>query len=415
MKRFVLLQGDGMPDLPIEEKGGKTALELAKTPNLDFLASRGEFGLVDTIPEGFEPQSDIGNLSLLGYDPKEVYTGRSPIEAASKGIVLGDEDVAFRLNLVSFDEAKGAWFLEDFSAGHIEDREGKELIRALQEGFDSSLPLEIHPGLSYRHILVWRNGESRFVLKPPHDIQGQGVEEYLPKGPGAEVLTRLLVGAREILKSHPLNQKRMAEGKMPANGIWLWGQGKAPTNIKPFTVHAGLQGAVIAAVDLVRGIAKLAKMHLVEVEGATGFIDTNYAGKGEAVLQTLEKYPFVFLHLEAPDEAGHMGSLEEKIQAIERFDAEIVGRVLNFARRAGDIRIVATSDHATPFALKTHAPGAVPFALWDPGMTRSNKHTVKFCEASAKASSVRYPSGPALFFRLLDRNGAGGFLNERRH
>jgi 2,3-bisphosphoglycerate-independent phosphoglycerate mutase len=185
----------------------------------------------------------------------------------------------------------------------------------------------------------------------------------------------------------------------------LWGQGKAPTNIKPFTVHAGLPGAVIAAVDLVRGIAKLAKMHLVEVEGATGFIDTNYAGKGEAVLRALGEYPFLFLHLEAPDEAGHMGSLEEKIRAIERFDAEIVGRVLDFARRAGDIRIVATSDHATPFALKTHAPGAVPFALWDPRMTRSNKHAVKFCEASAKASSVRYPSGPALFFRLLDRNG----------
>jgi len=223
------------------------------------------------------------------------------------------------------------------------------------------------------------------------------------------VLTRLLEGAREILKSHPLNQKRTAEGKMPANGIWLWGQGKAPTNIKPFTVHAGLPGAVIAAVDLVRGIAKLAKMHLVEVEGATGFIDTNYAGKGEAVLQALEEYPFVFLHLEAPDEAGHMGSLEEKIRAIERFDVEIVGRVLDFARRAGNIRILATSDHATPFALKTHAPGAVPFALWDPGMTRSNKHAVKFCEASAKASSVRYPSGPALFFRLLDRNGLGDF------
>jgi len=189
----------------------------------------------------------------LGYDPKEVYTGRSPIEAASKGIVLGDEDVAFRLNLVSFDEAKGAWFLEDFSAGHIEDRDAKELIRALQEGFNSSLPIEIHPGLSYRHILVWRNGESRFALKPPHDIQGQRVEAYLPKGPGAEVLTRLLEGAREILKSHPLNQKRTAEGKMPANGIWLWGQGKAPTNIKPFTVHAGLPGAVIAAVDSSEG------------------------------------------------------------------------------------------------------------------------------------------------------------------
>lgn len=409
MKRFVLLQGDGMPDLPVEEKGGRTALELAATPNLDFLASRGEFGLVETIPEGFEPQSDIGNLSLLGYDPKEVYTGRSPIEAASKGIALGEGDVAFRLNLVSFDEAKGDWFLEDFSAGHIEDRDAKELVRALQEGFDSSLPLEIHPGLSYRHILVWRDGESQFALKPPHDIQGRAIEAYLPKGPKAEVLTTLLTGARDILKSHPLNQKRTKEGKLPANGIWLWGQGKAPTKMKPFSMHAGIQGAVIAAVDLVRGIARLADMHLVDVEGATGFIDTNYAGKGEALLRTLGEYPFVFLHLEAPDEAGHMGSLKEKILAIERFDSEIVGRVMDFARRAGDIRIVATSDHATPFSLKTHSPGAVPFALWDPRISKGNKHSVKFCEAAAKASTVRVPSGPALFFWLLERNGTKGF------
>lgn len=411
MKRFVLLQGDGMPDKPIMEKGGRTPLEMARTPWMDFLASQGEFGLVDTIPPGYEPQSDIGNLSLLGYDPSEVYTGRSPIEAASKGIVLGDDDVAFRLNLVSFNEAKGPWFLEDFSAGHIEDEQAQELTLALQEGLRAAFPFEIHHGLSYRHILVWRNGESRFGIKPPHDVQGQDVEPYLPKGPGAEILLRALEEAKRLLSGHPVNQKRLKEGKVPANGIWLWGQGKAPSHIKPFSEHAGLQGAVVAAVDLVKGIAALTKMHFIEVEGATGFIDTNYQGKAKAAIEALKTYPFVFLHLEAPDEAGHMGSLEEKIWAIERFDSEIVSRVVSFAKEAGDVRIVVTSDHATPVSIKTHAPGAVPFALWDPKMDKGPGVTRKFCEKSAEEMQVRCPSGPDLFFRLL---GLGNPLTRGR-
>jgi len=407
MNQYIIFQGDGMPDLPIKSEGGKTPLMLAKTPNMDFLASKGQFGLVKTIPDGFEPQSDIGNLSLLGYNPREVYTGRSPIEAASRGIKLDKHDVSFRLNLVTFDDRRGRWFLDDFSAGHIEPNKAQELVNALGKCMDVNSPFEFHTGLSYRHTFVWRGGRTDIKLEPPHNLQGRDTYAFLPKEGHAKCLVNIMERAREILEAHTVNQELERLGLKVANGIWLWGQGVAPKHIKPFEIHAGFKGAAIAAVDLVRGIARLAKIELIEVAGATGFIDTNYEGKGEAALKALEdKYSFVFVHVEAPDEAGHMGSLKEKILAIERFDSGVVGKVVKNAYRFDNLKIMVVSDHRTPIATKTHSSHPVPFAIWNVSDSVHKNNYRKFEENTAAQTNVFYSSGPELFFNFIDRQSS---------
>jgi 2,3-bisphosphoglycerate-independent phosphoglycerate mutase len=355
--KYVILQPDGVADRPIAELGARTPLEYARTPHMDRLASCGTLGMTHTIPEGFPPGSDVGTMSLLGYDPRRYHTGRSPIEAASMGVELAPDDVAIRCNLVCI--ADGV--MRDFTAGHISTAEATEIVRDLQRrlGTDS---LEFHPGVSYRHLLVWREGKAGMRTTPPHDITDRAVAEYLPAGEGAEVLRGLMEASQELLAQHAVNRARRQRGERPATSIWLWGQGKRPA-LPTLRQRFGLEGAVISAVDLVNGLGVLAGLEVIKVPGVTGFLDTNYQGKASYGLRALETKDLVFVHVEATDETGHMGAVDKKIQAIEDFDSKIVGPILEGLRAVPEWRLLLTPDHATPCALKTHSPDPVPFVI----------------------------------------------------
>lgn len=360
--KYIVLLGDGMPDEGIESLGGKTPLQFARTPAMDHMAQRGLMGLAHTIPPGYPPGSDVANLSVFGYDPRTCYTGRSPLEAASMGVALGPDDVAFRLNLVNLRDDAGTVVMADYSSGHITTEESHELIAALAAELGDS-DFEFHPGVSYRHLLVWRNGKAKLDLTPPHDISGKSIAQHLPKGDGAEVLLRLMKQSQAILTNHPLYRKRLDTGKTPATSIWLWGHGKAPA-METYRDKFNLTGAVISAVDLVRGIGVYAGLEIIKVPGATGYLDTNYQGKAEAALDALERHDFVYLHVEAPDESSHSGSLENKIQAIEDFDARIVAPICEGIKKFGEYRILCTPDHPTPLRLMTHTSDPVPFIIY---------------------------------------------------
>ncbi len=357
-RRVYFLQPDGCADEPIAELDGKTPLAAARTPNLDRLAQQGRCISLETIPKGFPPGSDIGNMSLLGFDPNQFFTGRAPIEAAAMGEVLADDEVAFRCNLVNIDHGQDSPVMVDFSAGHIETDEAHQLIAALAERLPG---VRLLPGVSYRHILVAQPGSGSAETTPPHDIQGQSVDAYLPVGDWSRQCLEWMGMAREVLAEHPVNQARIDRGDLPATDIWLWGQGGA-TQLESLETRHGRTGAMITAVDLLRGLAVLTGMRNIAVPGATGFIDTNYAGKAQAAIDAPE--PFVFLHLEAPDESSHMGSLPYKIESLERFDAEIVGPILADAEQAGAL-IVVTPDHPTLIRTRTHALANVPCVVWD--------------------------------------------------
>lgn len=360
--KYIVLLGDGMPDEAIEQLGGKTPLEYAHTPAMDFMARRGRLGMAQTIPPGFPPGSDVANLSVFGYDPASCYTGRSPLEAASMGVSLGPDDVAFRLNLVNLQRENGEVFMGDYSAGHISTEEGRELVLALADALGTA-EFEFHPGVSYRHLMVWRNGRDKLELTPPHDISGKPVKEYLPRGDGAEVLLGLMEKSQAILSGHIQHGRRLESGKTPANSIWLWGHGRAP-RMETYASKFGLNGAVISAVDLIRGIGVYAGLEIIKVAGATGYLDTNYQGKAEAALEALERLDFVYLHVEAPDESSHSGSLENKIRAIEDFDGKIVAPISKEMGKFGAYRILCTPDHPTPLRLKTHTADPVPFFIY---------------------------------------------------
>jgi len=353
-----------MADYPIPELQGKTPLQAAKTPNLDRMAKKGVLGLVRTVPPAMPPGSDVANLSIFGYDPALHFTGRAPLEAAAMGVKLNPQDVAFRCNLVTLGSRSGRETMDDFSAGHISTGEAREIIQKIGEILGDD---EFHffPGVSYRHLLVWRNGEKGLKAKttPPHDISGKEVAEFLPRGNGQEEILSLMEKAKEVLTDLPVNQKRREAGKKPANAIWLWGQGKAPA-LLPMTERFGLRGSVISAVDLTKGIGFYAGLEIVNVPGATGYLDTNYGGKAEYALREISQKDFVYVHLEAPDEASHNGNLKDKIQAIEDFDEKIVGPILRGLERFGDFRVLALPDHPTPTALKTHSPEPVPFVIY---------------------------------------------------
>ncbi|MGK7344500.1 MAG: cofactor-independent phosphoglycerate mutase [Candidatus Nitrospinota bacterium M3_3B_026] len=391
-EKYVILLGDGMPDRPIPEKDNKTPLMLARTPNLDRLAREGTAGSARTTPEGFEPGSDVTNLGIMGYDVKKYYTGRAPLEAAAMGIELGPEDVAFRLNLVTLKPAADGVIMDDFSAGHIGTEEAGELIGALQ-GELGDETVSFYPGVSYRHLMVWRGGRDGARLTPPHDISDQDIRGHMPKGDGAEFLTRLMSEAQILLKNHEVNRRREARGEKPANSVWLWGQGKAPA-MPTLSGRKGLSGAMITAVDLMRGIGVYAGMRIVDVPGATGWIDTNYEGKAAACLEALKNVDFVFVHVESPDEAGHAGSLEKKVQAIEDFDAKVVGPVLAGLERMGrPFRVMALSDHPTPLEVKTHTTDAVPFAIY-PALEEAP--AASFDESILERSPVFFDRGVGL-------------------
>lgn len=368
--KYIILQGDGMADYPLDSLGGKTPLEAARTPNMDWLAARGVFGMAHVIPKGFPPGSDVGNMSIMGYDPALYHTGRSPLEAASMGVALGSKDIAFRCNLVTIGGSGSDQFMEDFTAGHISTEEAAEIIRDLgrELGGDG---IEFFPGVSYRHLMVWRNGQEEMETTPPHDITDQKIASYLPRGDGVDRLLKLMRASQSILADHPVNKRRQQEGQRQATTIWLWGQGKAPA-LPTLMERFGIKGGVISAVDIINGLGVYAGLERIVVPGITGFLDTNYRGKGEYGVKSLERNDFVFIHVEAIDEAGHMGDVEKKIQALEDFDEKVVGTVLKGMAHRKDWRVLLMPDHPTAIVLKTHVAEPVPFVLYSPDDPRHN-------------------------------------------
>ncbi len=342
-----------MADEPLAELGGKTPLEYAEIPNMDRIARDGRCGMLRTVPDGIEPGSDIANLSILGYDPRTTYTGRGPLEAVSMGVTLHDGDFAYRCNLVTVRDG----VMEDFNAGHISNAEGAELLRDLDAALED---IRVYPGVGYRNLMVVSPALGAETTAP-HDIVGQPVDDYLPRGGDAEILRDCMERSEEIFADHPANRRRLQEGKLPATGIWPWSGGKRPS-IAPFREKYGLAGGMISAVDLLRGIALLAGMEVIDVPGATGFLDTDYEAKARYAVRALDHLDFVYVHVEAPDEAGHMGSVEEKVRAIERLD-EAIGIVLD----RPDTTIAVLPDHPTPIRTKTHTADPVPFAVLGKG------------------------------------------------
>lgn len=391
--------GDGMADYPMEALGGRTPLAAAKKPNIDRLASMGELGMVKTVPEGMKPGSDVANLSAMGYDPLKCYTGRSPLEAVSIGIEMNDTDVAFRCNLVTLsDEADYAdKIMVDYSSGEITTAEAAELMKAVDAAFRTD-ELLFYPGISYRHCMIWHQGPVGLDLIPPHDISDRKITEYLPHNP---VILSLMKRSYEVLKDHPVNKERQARGLNPANSIWLWGEGTRP-GVSRFETTYGVKGSVISAVDLIKGIGLCAGMKVIEVEGATGNIDTNFKGKGEAALQTLlDGQDLVYIHVEAPDECGHHGDMEGKIRSIELIDEEIVGPLLAGLEKAGEeYAILVMPDHPTPIAIKTHISDPIPYLLY-----RSNEPIESgietYTEETGKSTGRYVAQGHELMRKLL--------------
>jgi len=386
-----------MADYPIKELGDKTPLKVAKKEAMDAIARGGTLGMVKTIPQGISPGSDIANLSILGYDPKRYYTGRAVYEAASSGVKLGSGDVAFRCNLVTLSEDDGETIMEDYSAGHITTDEARKIINELDQKLGNN-EIRFYPGVSYRHLVVWKDGKEEMETTPPHDISGKDAASYLPSGEGAEKILQLMDEARKILNDNPVNRERVAALKSPANSIWLWGQGK-PISLPSFKEKYGLTGSVISAVDLIKGIGVTLGLSPIKVPGATGYLDTNYLGKAEYALKELEKKDFVFLHVEAPDEAAHTGDIDNKIAAIEDFDAKVVKTVLEGMRQFEEYKIMVLPDHRTPIVKKTHTSEAVPFAFCSSAsLMKGAKQQVDFSEESAERSGLSIENG----FDLMD-------------
>lgn len=403
--KYIVMLGDGMADYPVEALGGRTPLEVAKKPHIDRLAKYGELGMVKTVPDGMKPGSDVANLSAMGYNPLECYTGRSPLEAVSIGIEMSDTDVAFRCNLVTLsDEAEYRdKTMVDYSSGEITTEEAAELIRAVDAAFRTEEIL-FYPGISYRHCMIWHEGPTGLDLTPPHDISDRKVTDYLPKNP---VILDLMQRSYEVLKDHPVNQARVARGLNPANSIWLWGEGTKP-GVSLFEKTYGVKGSVISAVDLIKGIGICAGMNVIEVEGATGNIDTNFKGKGEAALQTLlDGQDLVYIHVEAPDECGHHGDLEGKIRAIELIDELVVGPLLEGLLAAGEAySILVMPDHPTPIAMKTHISDPVPYLLYR-STQEAESGIDTYTENTAKATGRYVAQGQELMNKLLEQHGLG--------
>lgn len=398
--KFVILLGDGMADYPSEKLGGKTPLECALTPHLDRISAEGTIGLIDTIPANLSPGSDVANLSVLGYDPVQTYTGRGPLEAASMGINLSPNDIAYRCNLVTIgDKSTPLAFMDDFTAGQISTNEAREIILDINKYLGSS-QFQFYPGVSYRHLFVWRNVSSSPSTMPPHDIPGKLIAQYLPCGDFADEILSLMKKAGEILLNHPINMQRAAAGKKQANSIWIWGQGRKP-QLLPLTQKYNLRGGMISAVDLLKGLGSIAGLKVIHVEGATGYIDTNYEGKAKAALDALKFMDFIFLHLEAPDEMGHEGNAEGKIKAIEFFDERIVGTILNNIESFGDFRIMVLSDHPTPIDLRTHTNDPSPFAVLSSRREENKVSKVPFNESAARASKFLVSPGHLLMEKFL--------------
>jgi len=396
----VILIGDGMADYPIPEYDGRTALQIASTPNLDFIANEGICGMVRTIPRGMEAGSDIATLSILGYDPARYYTGRGPLEAMGMGIPLNEGEIAYRCNLVT--ESGGR--IVDYSGGHISNDEAKELIESLNADAEFKREgISFYPGVSYRNVMVLKSGEEVEGGAPPHDIIGARVDAELPE---SDLLRRIILTSRQILENHEVNKRRAAQNKNKANMVWLWSGGRKPI-MPEFRAMYGVTGAVISGVYLVKGVARCVALDVIDVPGATGYIDTNYEGKAEYALKSLRETDFVLVHVEAPDEAAHSGEIEQKVKAIENFDARVVGKILSGLESEyadAGYKILALPDHYTPVSLKVHTKEPVPFAIYD-----SRAHTrhhdidtgIGFDEQSASKSSLRLNAHKQDLMRFL--------------
>jgi len=383
--KYLVLVPDGAADEPLEALGGKTPLEAAHTPNLDRLAREGVGGLVQIIPPSRPAGSDIGNLEIFGYDTRDHYTGRAPLEAASMGLPVGPDDLAFRCNTITRDGD----ILVDYSAGHISTSEAKELIETLQARLGRE-GLRFYPGVGYRHIVVWRGGPEGLKSFPPHDIMGQSIQAHLPAGPRQEEVRQLMEAAGPLLERAPVNQRRRDQEKNQANAIWLWGEGRA-LQLPGLKEKYGLRGGVISAVDLVRGIGRSAGLEVIAVPGITGYLDTNYLGKAQYALEALKRLDMVYVHVEAPDEAGHNGDPAAKVQAIEDFDQQVVGTILAGLGSMGPCRILVSPDHPTPIRLRTHSREPVPFLLWGEGFDADGMEA--YGERAAGAGSLRLDHG----------------------
>lgn len=396
--KYIVIIGDGMADRPLKELNGLTPLQKAFTPNMDKLAREGIIGSVRTIPKGLHAGSDIANLSILGYDPKVFYTGRASLEAASMGIELGDNDVAYRCNLVTlkYNRDKTDAVMEDYSGGHISSEEASALIMDIDKELGTD-KIKFYPGVSYRHLMVWRDGSLDAECVPPHDILGKDIADYLPAGSCENILRYIMRSSVDILESHPVNRERIANGKRPANSLWLWGQGRKP-KIPKFKDKYYVDGALVSAVDLTKGLGVYAGFEILKVPGVTGYLDTNYTAKAEYSLRALEKADFVYIHVEAPDEAGHSGNYRDKIKAIEDFDALVIGTVLRGAKSFDECRILVMPDHATPIEVRTHTDEPVPFVIYDNRLKIKNENAA-FDESIIARKDIKvFEEG----YRLMD-------------
>lgn len=397
--KYIVVLGDGMADYKVDELGGKTPLEAANKPNIDYMCAHGEIGLVKNVPESLSPGSDVANLSAFGYDPFTYYSGRSPLEAVSMGIDIKDTDIIFRCNIVTVSDEDN--YLDkhiiDHSADEITTEEAREIMKTVAEAFDNEF-LKFYPGISYRHALVWDKGPYDFNLTPPHDILEQNLTQYLPKGEGSDILTEMTIKSYEILKNHPVNIKRMERGLKPANSIWIWGEGKKPA-LSSFKDKYGLNGSVISAVDLIKGIAICAGLESIDVEGATGNVHTNFKGKADAAISALENgSDFVYIHMEAPDECGHRHEIENKVKSIELIDEKVVGYIKDELETKGiEYRMLILPDHPTPLALRTHTRDAVPYIIYDSTSTDGGSG-VTYSEDNAAANGKLIEKG----FTLMD-------------
>lgn len=393
--KYLVLLCDGMADYPVPELGNKTPMGASYTPNMDKLAKKGVIGLVKTVADNMKPGSDVANLSVLGYDPQIYYTGRSPLEAGSIGIDMKDTDVSFRCNLVTLSDEPNYEdkTILDYCADDISTEEAKELVEYLEENLGND-EFRLYSGVSYRHCLIWNNGTLDVGdLTPPHDITGKPIKEYIPKHENSKKLYEMMVKSYDLLKDHPVNKAREARGLKPANSMWLWGEGKR-ASLMPFTEKYGLKGSMISAVDLLKGIGKFAAMNVVNVPGATGYMDTNFDGKAQAAIDEFEKgQDFVYIHVEAPDECGHRHEIENKKKSLEIIDKKILGPVLEALEKYDDYKILIMPDHATPLSLRTHTNDPIPFLIYKKSSPAPGG---EFTEEGAKASGIFIENGPKI-------------------
>ena len=406
--KYLIVIPDGAADVAQASLGGKTPFQAARTPALDALAARGRVGLTNHVPASLPPGSEVACMSLMGYDPLAYFTGRAPLEAAAQGITLGPDDWAVRCNLVTIAEANGESIMEDFTAGHVTTAEATELLAAAQRGLAADFPelagWEFKPGVSYRNLLLHRGrpGSAPFDgslrATPPHDLMDKSVADSFPRGTGSRLLTDIMARSAGWLASHPVNKARIAAGQRPATHVWLWGVGRAPA-MEPFTKKYGMSGTMITAVDLLRGLAALAGWKRLEVPGATGYLDTDYAAKGRAAIAELATSDLVCVHIEAPDEASHEGDAAEKVKAIEEIDAKIVAPLLKHLAGLGDHRILVCPDHPTFISTKTHSRGPVPFVMAGSGIAPSGQRT--YDELAAAAGQVTIEPGWKLMGEFL--------------